>query len=121
MSDAGASMKNVDHKDPNKVLDTIGRLKNLIDQPEFDLEQRQDIKINIRVDEKIAPAKFKADPLIPGGYIANSLTIKAMRADIFVLGNSIEELSADYHCPCGQTFDVQFWKLCPYCARKISM
>ena len=105
--------------DPNKALDVIRQIENMAAQPNFDLEQREDIQVQIRVNEDIAPAMFKPDPLIPGGYIANSLTIRAMRPDIFLLGDSLDDFSAPYACACGQELDVQFWKLCPYCAREI--
>lgn len=116
---------NIDHKDPHKVLGFIKELENAVAQPLLDLERRQDIQIKIRVDEKIAPAMFKPDPLIPGGFIANSLTIRAMRPDIFVLGDSaedaLEDLSLTHICACGKSLDVQFWKFCPYCSRDIKI
>jgi hypothetical protein len=105
--------------DPNKILKSISEIENMAGGPSFDLNQGQEIKINIRVNEKIAPAMFKADPFLPGGYIANSLTIRAMRENIFVLGESIDELSDLYICHCGKEMDIQFWKLCPYCGSKI--
>lgn len=105
--------------DPNKALEKIREIENTIGQPNFDLETREDIQVKIRVNEQVGPAMFRPDPLIPGGYIANSLTIRAMRPDIFVLGDSLDDFSAEYGCACGQTFDVQFWKICPYCGRDI--
>jgi hypothetical protein len=115
-------LKNFDYlKNPNKVLEIVKEIENTIAQPNFDLHQREDIQVKIRVNESVAPAMFKADPLIPGGYIANSLTIKAMRPDIFVLGDSLEDLSAHYECACGKDFDVQFWKICPHCSREIKL
>ena len=113
-------MKNVNHDDANKVLEAIKEFENMVAQPNFDLEQREDVQVKIRVNEKVGPAMFRPDPLIPGGYIANSLTIRAMRPDIFVLGDSLEDLSAEYECACGKEFDIQFWKLCPYCGRDLS-
>jgi len=110
-----------DHRDPHKILSYIKKLENEVDQPAFEIEKRQDIKVKIRVDELVAPAKFKTDPLIPDGYIANSLTIKAMRQDIFVLGETTEDLESVHECACGKTLDVQFWKLCPYCARSLNL
>jgi hypothetical protein len=106
--------------DPNKALDVIRDIENMAGQPNFDLQDREDIQVKIRVNEHVGPAMFKPDPFIPGGYIANSLTIRAMRPDIFVLGDSLEDFSAPYACSCGKELDVQFWKLCPYCAREIS-
>ena len=114
-----------DYKNPDSLIEEIKKIQNHIEQPHFDLEAREDIKVNIRVDEKISPAMFKPDPLIPGGYVANSLTIRAMRPDIFVLGDSFEDsfedLKSEIQCACGKVFDVQFWKLCPYCAKEISL
>jgi hypothetical protein len=112
-------LKHQNH-DPNKVLEVIKEIENMVGKPNFDLEQREDIKIQIRVDESVGPAMFKADPLIPGGYVANSLTVRAMRPDVFVLGDSLDDLSAEYQCACGKEFDIQFWKFCPYCSRPFS-
>lgn len=108
-------------KDPNRVLEVVKEIENMAGLPNFDLETREDIQVKIRVNESIGPAMFKPDPLIPGGYIANSLTIRAMRPDIFVLGDSLDDLSAPYSCACGKEFDVQFWKLCPYCGRDLKL
>ncbi len=105
--------------DPNKALEIIREIENMAGQPNFDLIQREDIQVKIRVNEDVGPAKFRPDPLIPGGYIANSLTVRAMRPDIFVLGESLEDFSAPYECACGEDLDVQFWKFCPFCAREI--
>lgn len=113
-------MKNLNF-DPNEALNVIREIENMVGQPNFDLNQREDIQVKIRVNEQVGPAMFKADPLIPGGYIANSLTIRAMRSDIFVLGESLDDFSAPISCACGKEIDVQFWKLCPYCAREISL
>lgn len=92
-----------------------------MDEPLVDLSHREDFQVQIRVNEEVGPAMFKPDPLVPGGYIANSLTIRAMRPDIFVVGDSVEDLSEEYECGCGKKFDLQFWKLCPYCAREIKI
>ncbi|HLT22446.1 MAG TPA: hypothetical protein VKZ84_03350 [Bacteriovoracaceae bacterium] len=110
-----------DFKDPNSLLSNIQNIQNHIEQPNFDLEAREDIKVNIRVDENVSPSMFKPDPLIPGGFVANSLTIRAMRADIFVLGDSLDDFETNIECPCGKILDAQFWKLCPHCAREIKL
>lgn len=113
-------MKNLNF-DPNQALEKICEIENMVGQPNFELEAREDFKVKIRASEHVGPAMFKADPLIPGGYIANSLTIRAMRLDIFVLGESLEDFSAPVECPCGKKIDVQFWKLCPFCAREVKV
>lgn len=107
--------------DPNKALEIIRDIENMAGMPNFDLETREDIKVQIRVNETVGPAMFRPDPLIPGGYMANSLTMRAMRPDIFVLGDSLDDLSHEHECGCGKTFDIQFWKICPYCARDIKI
>lgn len=106
--------------DPNIALDRIKEIENMVGQPNFDLETREDIQVNIRVNEDISPGMFKPDPLIPGGFIANSLTIRAMRPDIFVLGDSLDDFSTPFQCACGEELDLQFWKLCPHCAREVN-
>ncbi len=114
-------MKNLNHNDQDKILERLKNIDNMAGLPAIDLEAREDFKVNIRVNESVGPAKFKPDPLIPGGFIANSLTIKAMRPDLFVVGESMEDLSLMYECACGKEFDLQFWKLCPHCAREIKI
>lgn len=108
-------------QDPNNALEIIRRIENMAARPNFDLESRVDVSVQIRVDESVGPGMFKADPLIPGGYLANSLTVRAMRPDIFVLGDSLDDLSAPYDCACGRELDVQFWKLCPHCGREVKL
>lgn len=103
-------------KDPNLIQDEIRRLENRTQQPQYELKS-QDISVNIRVDESVPAAMFKPDPQNPEGYIANSLTVRAMRPDIFILGESLDDLEILYQChSCQQTIDKQFWKCCPYCA-----
>lgn len=113
-------MKNL-NLEPNRVLESIREIENMAGLPHFDLSAREDFQVKIRVNEQVGPAMFKADPLIPGGYVANSLTIRAMRSDIFVLGETMEDFSAAIECVCGKELDMQFWKLCPYCARDVKL
>lgn len=106
-------------QEPSELLNRIKELENAVAQPLVSLDDREDIPVQIRVNESVGPAMFKPDPFIPGGYIANSLTVRAMRPDIFVVGDCLDDLAHDYHCACGKVFDLQFWKICPYCARDI--
>ncbi|MFL5785285.1 MAG: hypothetical protein ACJ76H_11780 [Bacteriovoracaceae bacterium] len=106
---------------PEEAQRIIRELENMAGLPAYDLQGREDIKVQIRVNEAIGPAMFRADPLLPGGYMANSLTIRAMKPDIFVLHEDLEDFSHEYECGCGKIFDLQFWKLCPYCARDIKV
>lgn len=97
-------------RNPNLVTDYLRQ------HGHYELEQRQDIKLALRVDESVGPAMFRPDPLIPGGYVANSLTLRAVRRDIFVAGMDPDDLAVERPChACGKRIDHQFWKLCPYC------
>ncbi len=107
-------------QDPNRALDVVREIENMVARPNFDLDRREDLRVQIRVNEAVGPAMFRPDPLVSGGYVANSLTVRAMRADIFVLGDSLDDLAAPYACACGRDLDVQFWKLCPYCGRDVA-
>jgi hypothetical protein len=114
-------LKNIDPKnlkDPNKIVQHIKNLEDQVQQPLFDHQRGQEVKINLRRDENIAPAMFKPDPLIPGGYVANSLTLRAMRSDLFIYGEGTEDLESIYLCACGKELDVQFWQFCPFCSRE---
>ncbi len=112
-------MKNQNHNEAEKVVELIKKIENMAGRPAFDIHTHEDVKVNIRVNESVKPAMFKPDPLVPGGYIANSLTIRAMKPDLFVMGDSFEDLFRNYACACGEEIDLQFWKLCPYCGRDI--
>jgi hypothetical protein len=105
--------------DPQNAIELIKKIENHIGESFIDLSKREDIQVNFRVDESISPGKFKPDPLMPGGYLANSLTIRSLRSDLFVVGGEMDDLSTPWNCPCGQELDIQFWKLCPFCARSI--
>jgi hypothetical protein len=102
----------------DRIKEQLQREQRLAGRPLWEMDQPEDFQIQFRVDEKISPAMFRPDPLIPGGYIANSLTLKAMRPTLFVAGISVDELAVPHECACGQQWDGQFWKLCPYCGRE---
>jgi len=104
-----------DRFSPEKLFEQIQPLKNAANRPLVDLSSPQEIKINIRPDTKVPPAKFLPDPLLPGGWKAHPTTILAMRKDIFVVGDGLDDLETLYECTCGQKIDLQFWIYCPYC------
>jgi hypothetical protein len=114
-------LKDLNYNDPQTLIDHLKKIENMAGVPAIDLQLPENYQVKVRANEHVGPAMFKPDPFIPGGYIANSLTIRAMRPDIFVAGDSLEDLSHAYECACGKHFDVQFWKLCPYCARDIKL
>lgn len=101
-----------------KILEKLFEEQKLAGMPLWQTDFPQDVQVQFRVDESVSPAKFKPDPLIPGGYTANSLTLRAMKAQLFVAGNDLDQLSQIHSCACGQEWDQQFWKMCPFCARE---
>lgn len=100
-------------QDPNAVKKQIDRFGDFQDRS-------QDIQVALRVDENVSPGMFRPDPLVSGGYIANSLTLRAVRPDIFVAGQDLEELAVPVPCGrCSRPLDRQFWRLCPYCGSQL--
>lgn len=109
-----------DRFDPNKLLENLENAINAAGKQHFNISQREDISVNIRADDSVRPAMFLPDPLIPGGYKAHSLTIRALRKDIFAAGNELfEDLEDLITCEsCQHKIDRQFWHFCPYCEAK---
>jgi hypothetical protein len=94
-----------------KIANWEGQLSVFSDNPE-------EIKVHIRPDKSVLLGKFKPDPLIPGGWIAHSETIKALREEIFVGGFDLSDTELFYQCQgCQTTLDLQFWKHCPFCLK----
>lgn len=104
------------HDDLNLKLALIQSLTNAAGSPlvGYRPEER---KVPIRPDKTVSLSKFLPDPLIPGGFKAHPQTIKAMRKDLFVLGEEgFEDLEVLIDCAsCHHTVDAQFWLHCPYC------
>jgi hypothetical protein len=107
-------MKN---NDESQIREKLLLAQKMAQMPLWEIDRHEDFKVQFRVDEKVSPAMFKADPLIPGCYLANTLTLKAMKPTLFVAGSDLYELQNPHECACGKTWDEQFWKLCPYCGR----
>ena len=111
-----------DNFDPEILYKSLMNAKNAAEQPHFAKKAEEVHQVQIRVDESIGPALFMPDPFIPGGYKANSLTIRAMRPDIFVGSEEVfSDLEVIYNCiKCDKELDLQFWKFCPYCEAHIA-
>lgn len=103
--------------DPNFLYSKLQSATNAVEEKHFANHAEEIHHVKIRLNNNVSPGMFKPDPLIPGGYIANQLTIAAMRPDIFAAGNELfEDLEYWIHCEkCNTALDVQFWKFCPYC------
>ena len=83
--------------------------------------QPQEGKVRLIADESIAPSKFKPSQLEPNVYYAQSLTIRAVKKDIFMVGEGFEDLEDYQPCQdCARQLDAQFWKFCPYCEGNLS-
>lgn len=100
-----------------KTLETIQSIENMVDKPFYDIQKEEEISVKIRVSKNVPAAMFKPDPLVPNGWIANELTFRALKKDIFALGDEIaQELTDQYQChSCKQLLDKQFWHFCPHC------
>lgn len=109
-----------DKHDPNKLLDQLSEATNAAGQAHFNIGAREDIQVQIRPDASVRPAMFVPDPLIPGGYKAHPVTIRALRKDIFAAGEELfEDLEDLITCDsCQHQIDRQFWHFCPYCEAK---
>ncbi len=82
----------------------------------FNSTPNEVVKVELRPKEDMQRGLFKPDPLIPGGYIAHPVTIRAVRKDIFLAGEDFIELEILYTCwSCKKELDLQFWHFCPYC------
>ena len=106
-----------DKFDPNLMKDSIRTISNAGGKHMFNNVEEEVIQVQIRPDDKVKPSLFMPDPFIPGGYKAHPSTIRAMRADIFVLGNDMfEDFQSMHVCEgCQNELDLQFWYFCPHC------
>jgi hypothetical protein len=77
--------------------------------------------VRILIDEKISPAMFKPHASLVNTYYANSLTVRAVKKDLFLGGEGFQDLEKLTPCTrCNREIDTQFWKFCPYCEGKLS-
>lgn len=108
---------------PEKLYQKLKGLKNAGGQALLNLDQGVEVQVSLRPDKSIGRGKFKADPLIPGGYLAHPVTIRAVRKEIFSVG---QEGFIDLECltqcnGCQSTIDAQFWNFCPYCEASLAI
>ncbi len=104
--------------DPNNLLHFAKKMTNALDSKLVDTNDYVEKKIELRPDKSIATAKFKPHPFIEGIFLAHPHTIKAVREDLFMVGQGFDDFELLYRCDnCKNVLDVQFWKLCPHCAK----
>lgn len=103
-------------KASNQTISKIKTFKNLAGRMEYDLNQPQEYQIHIKVDNTVAHGEFIPSAVFPGQWRASEQTFKAMKKDLFALGDSLDELKDPYQCEnCQAGLDRQFWIFCPYC------
>lgn len=77
--------------------------------------------VRILVDENVSAGMFRPHPTTPNLFYANSLTVRAVKKDLFMAGNGFEDLERTSSCTsCSREIDTQFWSFCPYCEGKLS-
>lgn len=104
----------------NKIQEKINNIKNAADQQCFDINRPEEVKVQIRANKSVSRGMFRPDPFIPGGYIAHPSTIRAMRKDIFVLGDEEDDLEILHTCTsCKSVIDLHYWSICPYCELEV--
>ena len=100
------------------TINKINSLTNAVDNAQYNLQQEQEVKLNIRVDNTVPHATF-IPCKITGQWKASEQTFRAMKKDIFALGDSIDELVQPYTCnSCKTDIDMQFWHFCPHCGER---
>ena len=102
-----------------KTLEKINSIENMVDRPMFNTEQEETFKIDIKVDNTVPHGVFIPSKVYPGSWRASEQTFRAMRKDIFMLGESLDEIADPYQCTsCHTNLDKQFWTFCPYCGER---
>ncbi|MCO4755822.1 MAG: hypothetical protein KC478_15175 [Bacteriovoracaceae bacterium] len=103
-----------------KTLNHVKSIENAAGLPHYNLEQSQEYKVNIRVDNSVPHALFKPDPKLEGGYICSEQTFKAMKKNIFAMDEEMVDLEDLIDCDsCKTSIDRQFWNFCPHCGSGI--
>ena len=100
------------------TINKIQSFENAVNAPQYQIKSPEEVKIDIRVDNKVAHGSF-VPCKITGQWKASEQTFRAMKKDIFALGDSIDELVQPYNCQsCHTDLDLQFWHFCPYCGER---
>lgn len=102
-----------------QTLKKIESMKNAVGDPLFKSDQQEEYKIDIKIDNSLPHGEFFPSSVYPGQWRATEQTFKAMKKNIFALGDDVDELKEEYTChSCKTTMDKQFWNFCPYCGAR---
>ncbi len=102
-----------------KTLEKINSIENMVDRPMFNTEKEETFSVDIKVDNTVPHGLFIPSKVFPGSWRASEQTFRAMKKDIFMLGESLDEIAEAYQCTsCKTDLDKQFWHFCPYCGER---
>jgi len=102
-----------------QTLKRIDAMKSAIDTPLFKQDEKEEFKIDIKIDNSLPHGQFFPSKIYPGQWRATAQTYKAMKKNIFALGEDLDELKEDYSCQsCKTSLDKQFWNFCPFCGER---
>lgn len=103
-------------QEAQRTLEKIKSFKNLAGKAEYDTSSAEVYQLNIKVDNSVPHGQFIPSQIYPGQWRASEQTFRAMKKDLFALGDSLDEIKEPYKCESCQTdLDRQFWHFCPYC------
>ena len=103
-------------QEAQKTLEKIKSFTNLAGKPEYNTKSTEIYELNIKVDNSVPHGQFLPSHIYPGQWRASEQTFKAMKKDLFALGDSLDEIKEPYTCEsCKSSLDKQFWFFCPYC------
>ncbi|MAX67029.1 MAG: hypothetical protein QF441_16010 [Bacteriovoracaceae bacterium] len=99
-----------------RTLEKINSIENMVDRPMYNTKKEEVFKLEIKIDNKIEHGKFIPSKIYPGLWYASEQTYRAMKKDLFALGDSLDEIADPYTChSCKSNLDKQFWRFCPHC------
>ncbi len=111
----------LENKHIKRVLDYAKKERNAANKEQYNYSNPQEHSVQILPDTKVEPALFIPSKLTTKVYYAHPDTIRALKKNIFCLGNEIDELCEIEPCPsCNKNLDLQFWHSCPHCGKSLS-
>ena len=104
----------------NHIYEKIKGLTNAANKPLLSTSPDQ-VQVRLLIDESVSPGKFRQSQVDPKVYYATSVTIAAVKKDLFLLGEGFEDVQDLSECTtCHTPIDRQFWSFCPLCEGKIA-
>ena len=106
--------------DLGQIYKKIKGLTNAANKPLLS-NSADEVQIRLLIDESVTPGKFRRSHVDPNIYYATSVTISAVKKDLFLLGDGFEDIQDLSECTiCHASIDKQFWRFCPLCEGKIA-